>query len=129
MNRILLIGRLGKDPEIRTTTTGKNYATFSLAVNKRIKSSDGSQDSDWFNVKVWGQKAEYVNNYLTKGRLVSVEGRMESRKYTDQQGMSREIWEVTADEVNGLDRPKEQAEQPQRTEEPSAGAYDPFGDD
>lgn len=127
MNRICLVGRLTRDPEYRTTTTGKTYATFSLAVNKRIKPVDESEKSaDFFNVKVWGQKAEFVNNYLTKGRLVSVEGRMESRRYTDQTGAQREIWEVTADEVNGLDRPKEQTDQPQRTDAPNDDPYDPF---
>ena len=108
MNRICLVGRLTRDPELRTTTTGKNYATFSIAVQKRIKPQDPNErDADFFNIKVWGQQSEFVSNYLTKGRLVAVEGRIESRKYTDQQGVQREIWEVNCDNIQGLDRPRD----------------------
>lgn len=108
LNRITLIGRLTRDPELRTTTTGRNYATFSIAVQKRIKPQDPNErDADFFNIKVWGQTADYVSNYLTKGRLVAVDGRIESRRYTDQQGVQREVWEVNADNVSGLDRPRD----------------------
>jgi single-strand DNA-binding protein len=150
VNRIVLIGRLTRDPELRTTNTGKNMATFGVAVQKRMKPQDGSPDADFFNVKAWGQTAEYASNYLTKGRLVAIDGRMESRKYTDQQGNNREIWEVVADNVNGLDRPKDDAggnaggggqayaggqssgnspRQPAVAAAPSADEYDPFADD
>lgn len=150
MNRICLVGRLTRDPELRTTTTGKNYATFSVAVNKRIKPQDPNErDADFFNIKVWGQQADYVNNYLTKGRLVSVEGRIESRKYTDQQGVQREIWEVNCDNIQGLDRPRDDqgaapsqgggeapaarsyggGSRPAATVAPSADEYDPFADE
>ncbi|MGV3618075.1 MAG: single-stranded DNA-binding protein [Fimbriimonas sp.] len=149
LNRISLVGRLTRDPELRTTTTGKNYATFAVAVNKRIKPQDPNErDADFFNVKVWGQTAEYVSNYLTKGRLVAVDGRMESRKYTDQQGVQREIWEVTADNVSGLDRPKDDqasggggdapaaarpayggGARPAAQVAPSPDEYDPFADE
>ena len=113
LNRITLVGRLTRDPEMRTTTTGRNYATFGIAVQKRIKPQNPDErDADFFNIKVWGQTADYVSNYLTKGRLVAVDGRMESRKYRDQQGVDREIWEVTADNVSGLDRPKDDAAAP-----------------
>lgn len=108
LNRITLVGRLTRDPELRTTTTGRNYATFSIAVQKRVKPQDPNErDADFFNIKVWGQTADYVSNYLTKGRLVAVDGRIESRRYTDQQGVQREIWEVSADNVSGLDRPRD----------------------
>ena len=144
MNRIAIVGRLTRDPEVRTTSTGKNYATFSVAVNKRIKPQDPNErDADFFNVKVWGNTADYVGNYLTKGRLVSVDGRMESRKYTDQQGVQREIWEVVADNVNGLDRPKDDSGSAPAGERsapaprsgggggaaPAADEYDPFADE
>jgi single-strand DNA-binding protein len=107
MNRVVMIGRLGKDPEVRTTTTGKTYATFSIAVRRRIK--DGDRDCDWFSVKVWGQSAEYAKNYLAKGRLVAVDGRLETRKYTDQQGNNREVVEIVAENLNALDGPKDDA--------------------
>lgn len=145
MNRIVLVGRLTRDPELRTTTTGKSFVNFSIAVNKRIKPTNPDErDADFFNIKAWDKTADYVSNYLGKGRLVSVEGRMESRKYTDKEGQNREIWEVVADQVNGLDRPRDDApgnqsvgyaprgesSAPARTSAPPAEAeYDPFADD
>lgn len=111
MNQIVIVGRLTRDPEARQTQNGKTFATFSVAVNKRIKPTNPDErDADFFNVKVWNQTADYVTSYLGKGRLVSVSGRIESRKYTDKDGNQREIWEINADQVNGLDRPREEGE-------------------
>lgn len=108
MNSIQLVGRLTRDPEMRTTTTGKNFVNFSLAVNKRIKPTDPNErDADFFNCKAWGKTADYITNYLGKGRLVSISGSIGSRKYTDKEGVNREVWEVVADQVNGLDRAPE----------------------
>lgn len=111
INRVVLVGRLTRDPEMRTTTTGKNVVEFSIAVNKRMKPQDGSPDADFFRCKAWGQTAEYVSNYLNKGRLVAVDGRIEQRKYTDKDGNNREIFEIVADSVQGLDRPRDDAGQ------------------
>lgn len=106
MNNVNIIGRLTRDPELRTTTTEKQVCSFSLAVQKRFKPQDGSADADFFDCVAWGQQAEYTANYLTKGKRVAVTGRLQSRKYTvgDQQ---RTVIEIVADEVQGLDRPKE----------------------
>lgn len=109
VNRVVLIGRLTRDPELRTTNSGKNVVEFSIAVQKRIKPQDGSPDADFFRVKAWGQTADYVNSYIHKGRLVAVDGRLETRKWTDQSGNNRETVEVVADNVNGLDRPRDDA--------------------
>lgn len=109
VNRVVLIGRLTRDPELRTTNSGKNVVDFSIAVQKRIKPQDGAPDADFFRVKAWGQTADYVNSYLQKGRLVAVDGRLETRKWTDQNGTNRESVEVVADNVNGLDRPRDDA--------------------
>jgi single-strand DNA-binding protein len=110
INRVILTGRLTRDPEVRTTQTGKSFATFSIAVNKRIKPQDPNEpDAFFFNIKAWGQSADYVGNYLTKGRLVAVDGRLENRKYTDNNGVNREITEVIADNVSALDRPRDDA--------------------
>ena len=125
-NRIVLIGRLTRDPEVRATTTNKSYATFSIAVEKARKPTDPNESTaDFFNVKVWGHNSEYVSNYLTKGRLIAVDGRIESRKYTDKEGLPREIWEVTADTVKGLDRPKDDQEG-KATQHTAAADFDPF---
>lgn len=107
LNRVVLIGRLTRDPEGRTTGTGKTVVNFSIAVDKRIKSQDGSPTADFFNISAWGNTADFVVNYLAKGRLVAVDGRLSTRKYTTQDNQSREVFEIVADNVQGLDRPRE----------------------
>jgi single-strand DNA-binding protein len=143
INRVVLIGRLTRDPELRTTSTGKNVVEFSIAVNKRIKPQDGQPDADFFRIKAWGQTADYVNNYLTKGRLVGVDGRLETRKWTDQNGANRETVEIVADNVNALDRPREDGggapaggggggysnAGARNAPPPSVDEYDPFADE
>lgn len=109
INRVVLVGRLTRDPELRTTTTGKSVCDFSIAVTKRIKPQDGSPDADFFRVNAWGQTAEYVSNYLHKGRLVAVDGRLQQRNYTANDGSKREVVEIVADNVQGLDRPRDDA--------------------
>ena len=130
-NRVVVVGRLTRDPELRTTSTGKDVVEFSIAVNKRIKPADGA-DADFFRVKAWGQTASYVGEYIGRGRLVAVDGRLESRKYTDKDGNAREIVEIVADNVNALDRPKEDAEPRQESKakaRPAPDAYNPFEDE
>lgn len=131
LNRITLVGRLTRDPELRTTSTGKDVVEFSIAVNKRIKPADGA-DADFFRVKAWGQTASYVGEYIGRGRMVSVDGRLESRKYTDKDGNNREIVEIVADNVNALDRPREDAEPRQESRgkaKPAPEPYNPFEDE
>lgn len=109
LNRVVLIGRLTRDPELRTTNTGRNVVEFSIAVDKRVKPQEpGAQTADFFRIKAWGNTADFVSNYLTKGRLVAVEGRLETRKFVDKEGHNREIVEVVADNVQGLDRPRDE---------------------
>lgn len=128
VNSVVLIGRLTADPEIRTTQTGKQVANFSLAVSRRFKGQDG-QDADFFSVSTWGNSADYVANYLGKGRLVAVEGRLQSRKYTTQDGSNREVVEVVAENVQGLDRPRDEAPTYSAPQPASGEAdYDPFSD-
>lgn len=142
VNRVVLVGRLTRDPELRTTGTGKSVAGFGIAVNKRIKPQDGSPDADFFSVTAWGQTAEYVSNYLTKGRLVAVDGRLSQRKYTTQDGQTREVIEIVADNVHGLDRPRDDAPGGGGGAAPGVGAasagssvapsvdeYDPFAEE
>jgi single-strand DNA-binding protein len=133
INRVVLIGRLTRDPELRTTSTGKNVVEFSIAVNKRIKPQEGA-DADFFRIKAWGQTSDYVNNYISKGRLVGVDGRLETRKWTDQNGANRETIEIVADNVNALDRPREEGGAPAasgggRAAAPPSDEYDPFADE
>ena len=138
INRVVLVGRLVRDPELRTTTTGKSVTSFTIAVTKRFKPQDGGQDADFFRVTAWEKTAEFVANYLTKGRLIAIDGRIQSRKYTTKEGVEREVVEVVAESVQSLDRPRDDDGAGQRgggsEPEPvavsaSEDEYDPFADD
>ncbi len=136
INRVVLVGRLVRDPELRTTTGGKSVVDFSIAVNKRFKPTDGSPDADFFRVSAWDKTAEYVANYLSKGRLVAVDGRLQSRKYTASDGSNREVVEITAESVQGLDRPRDDAGgggapagAAVTSAAPNADEFDPFADE
>jgi single-strand DNA-binding protein len=110
LNRVTLIGRMVRDPELRTTNTGKNVVEFTIAVDKRLKPTDPNQPTaDFFRCKAWNQTADFVSNYGGKGRLTAVDGRLETRKYVDKDGNNREIVEIVADNVNLLDRPRDEA--------------------
>lgn len=126
VNHVVLIGRLGRDVELRTTQSGKEVANFTIAVQRKFKGAD-DVDCDWFSVSCWGQSAVYASNYLGKGRLVAVEGRLQSRKYTTQDGSQREVVEVVADNVQGLDRPRDDGSSSAPTTS-NEGDYDPFED-
>lgn len=89
------------------TSGGKSVCDFSIAVTKRFKPQDGSPDADFFRCTCWEKTAEYVSNYLNKGRMVAVEGRLQSRKYQASDGTNREVVEIVADNVQGLDRPRD----------------------
>lgn len=127
MNRVTLVGRLTKDVETRQTTGGKTVANFSIAVSKRFK-TDGEPDADFFNVVAWGQSAEYASDYGSKGRLTAVDGRLQSRKYTTQDGSQREVVEVIAESVSFLDKPKDYQPSPSVNNSADSG-YDPFEDE
>jgi single-strand DNA-binding protein len=103
MNSVILIGRLARDPELRFTTSGKGVATFSIAVNRAFSKM---KEADFFNIVVWGKTAENCANYLAKGRLVGVQGRLQSRSYETQAGEKRYVTEVVADQVEFLEYAK-----------------------
>ena len=128
MNSINIIGRLTRTPEARTTTNGKKVANFTIAVDRVPKPTNGENTAYFFNVASFGQTADFVETYLDKGRLVSVSGSLTQRKYTDKDGNNREIVEIIADRVNGLDRPREDA-QPANAKATTTDEYDPFGDE
>ena len=107
LNKIILIGRLTKDPDVRTTGTGLTVALFSIAVNRPKSSQQTQEETDFFRVTAWRQTAEYVSNYLGKGRLVAVEGRLQNRNWVDKDGQTRYDFEIVADRVEGLDRPRD----------------------
>ncbi len=111
MNRIILIGRLVADPELRYTPSGVPVANFRLAVDRPFRTQGGEKETDFINIVAWRKSAEFATNYLTKGRLVAVEGRLQIRQWTTNDGQKRTTAEVVADNVQGLDRPREQAAQ------------------
>ena len=103
MNKVVLIGRLTRDPELKFTPgTGAAVTTFTLAVDRRFK-KEGQQNVDFIPVVVWGKTAENTANYMSKGKLMSVAGRIETRSYEAKDGGRRYVTEVVADEVSFLE--------------------------
>ena len=102
MNKVVLIGRLTRDPELRYTGSNTPVATFSLAVNRNFQNQNGEREADFINIVVWRKQAENVKNFLTQGSQVAVEGRIQTRTYDDQNGQKRYITEVVADNVEFL---------------------------
>ena len=100
LNRIIIMGRLARDPELRRTQTGTPVASFRLAVDRDFKDREtGERKADFINVVAWRQTAEFVSRYFTKGRMAVVEGKLQTRDYTDRDGNRRYATEVVADNI------------------------------
>lgn len=111
LNRVILIGRLTRDPELKYTPSGVAVATFTLAVDRPVSpNAQGEKETDFIPCVAWRQSAEFAANYLQKGRLVAVEGRLQIRKWQTQDGQPRTSTEVICDRVQGLDRPRTEGE-------------------
>ena len=102
LNRVALVGRLTKDAELRRTSNGKAVASFTLAVNRNFKTGDG-QEADFLSIVAWGKVAENTANYCSKGSLVSVDGRLQTRNYENNQGQKVFVTEIVADSVQFLE--------------------------
>lgn len=109
MNKVVLIGRLTRDPELRTTPSGVSAVNFSIAVNRNFKNKDGVIETDFFNVTAWRRQAENISKYCMKGTQVCVEGRLQNRTYEAQDGTKRYVTDVIADNVEFLSRPSNSA--------------------
>jgi single-strand DNA-binding protein len=109
LNRVQLIGRLGRDPESRFTPSGKQVCSFSMAVNRTWRDREGKahEETDWFNVDAWGRLGEVCQQYLSKGRLVYIEGRLRTDQY-EQEGETRYFTRVIASQMQMLDRRPEE---------------------
>ncbi|HJF68546.1 MAG TPA: single-stranded DNA-binding protein [Staphylococcus kloosii] len=103
INRFIGVGRLTKDPEFRTTQSGIDVANFTLAVNRNFTNAQGEREADFINVVVFRKQAENVNNYLSKGSLAGVDGRVQSRSYENNEGKRIFVTEVVADSVQFLE--------------------------
>ncbi|SFP89298.1 single-strand binding protein [Oscillibacter sp. PC13] len=99
LNKIIIMGRLVKDPELRRTQSGTAVTSFRIAVDRDFKSQDGSKQADFFDVVAWRATAEFVSKYFTKGRMAVVEGRLQSRDWTDKEGGKRVAIEIVADNI------------------------------
>lgn len=109
LNRVQLIGRLGRDPETRSTTTGKKVVRFSMAINRRLKTEGGVKDfTEWVNVDAWDQLAETCQEYLHKGSLIYLEGRLKTDHYEDKEGETKYYTKVVASFMQMLDRKPEE---------------------
>jgi single-strand DNA-binding protein len=112
LNKVLIIGRLGRDPEMRYTPSGRPVTTFSIATSRSWNTSDGNRrtETEWFNVVAWSSLAEICKQHLTKGRLVYIEGRLQTRQWEDQEGNKHSSTEIVANEMIILDDRKEGAQ-------------------
>lgn len=117
INTITIVGRLGADPELKYTQSGKAVCNFSVAVDRRVKG-----ETDWFNVTTWEKLAENCSQFLNKGKQVAIRGRMESRKY-EKDGITRTVWDLVAEDVQFLgsrDSEQQAAPAPQQQRQPAA---------
>ncbi|MDZ5711631.1 single-stranded DNA-binding protein [Jeotgalibacillus haloalkalitolerans] len=136
LNRVVLVGRLTKDPDLRYTPSGVAVATFTLAVNRPFKNQTGDQEADFINCVVWRRPAENAANFLKKGSLAGVDGRLQTRSYENQEGKRVYVTEVNAESVqfmepkgSGQEQQDQQKEQkPQENKQPDA-LKDPFAND
>lgn len=127
LNKAILIGRLVADPEHRQTQSGKGVANLRVAVDRKGR----EKETDFFDVTAWGQSADFACTYLSKGRLVAIEGRIQIRQYTDKDNAQRKVWEIVADSIQPLDSGKAKAEggyQQPASNSPSAGAAEEIED-
>ena len=110
VNKAILVGNLGKDPELRYTPSGTAVCTFSMATTDRFKNKQGEQQerTEWHNIVVWAGLAEICGKYLTKGKQVYIEGRIQNRSYDDRDGNKRYITEIVANEMQMLSRAGDQ---------------------
>jgi len=109
LNKVMIIGNLGKDPEMRFTANGSSVATFPVAVSRQVPSGEGErrEETEWFSVVAWNKLAELCNQYLQKGRKVYVEGRLQTRSWDAPDGTKKYRTEVIAQEVQFLDSLRE----------------------
>lgn len=112
MNRITLLGRLTRDPEVKYTPSGKVVAQFALAVDRPFANQEGQKETDFIPIVVWGKSAETAGKYLAKGRRLLVEGRLQTRNYVDKNGVKRYVSEVIANRFEFIDMPPREGEAP-----------------
>ena len=136
LNKVMLIGNLGKDPEVRYTGSGQAVAGFSLATSEKFKNKTGEWEerTEWHNITLWGKLAEIAGEYLSKGKTVYIEGRLQTRKWQDKSGNDRYTTDIVGDKMQMLSPKGESRRGNDVTSEPTSGGssnYEepPFQDD
>jgi single-strand DNA-binding protein len=129
LNRTILIGRLTNEPELRYTNSGTPVANFTLAVERPHKNAHGEKETDFIPIVVWQKPAELCAQYLHKGRLAAVDGRIQIRSYENKEGQKVRVAEVVAESVRFLDRGEPHQTTTQSSSMQKATDYDPFADD
>lgn len=113
MNRVILTGRLGKAPEVRTLSTGRVVANFRLAVPRRFKDKEGNRATDWLSIVVWGSQAERCQQYLDKGSKVGVVGSIQTRSYQKSDGTTAYVTEIVAEDIEYMDDVQKKEQSPE----------------
>lgn len=119
LNKVILIGNLCADPELKQTQTGVSVCSFSIGISRRFKNADGKYESDFINIVTWRQTAEFVCKYFKKGKSICVVGSLQQRSWTDQQQQKRYTVEVHADEVSFIGK-NDNGDQAEAQTEPAA---------
>lgn len=102
INRVILVGRITKDPEIRYLQNGTSTVSFTIAIDRQFVGQNGERGADFINCVAWRNQADFISRYIKKGYMISVEGRIQTRQYQDQQGQTRYVTEVLAESVSNL---------------------------
>lgn len=132
LNRVVLVGRLTRDPDLRYTQNGVAVANFTIAVNRPFTNQEGNRDADFINCVVWRKPAENLANYMKKGNMVGVDGRLQSRTYKDQDGKTVFVVEVVADSVQFLESRKDNnqsQQQNQQSQQATTNTDEPFANE
>ena len=131
LNKVMIIGHLGRDPEMRYTPSGRPVTTFSLAVSRSWNTTDGKRKSEteWFNIVSWGKLAEICKKYLHKGQQVYIEGRLQTRDWEDKEGQKHTNVEVVANEMMMLGDRRDQSKETQEPDQDDDLSAEPVADE
>lgn len=127
LNKVFLIGRLTRDPDLRYTPSGVQVARFSLAVDRPFKKQDGTRETDFIDIVAWRQRAEFASNYLKKGKQILVEGALQVRSFVGQDGVKRRVAEVQAENFSFVGPPSGERPAETPSEEPPTFGPEEFG--
>ena len=127
LNKVMLIGNLGKDPEVRFTASGQAVASFSLATSEKFKGKTGEWEerTEWHNITLWGKLAEIAGEYLSKGKTIYVEGRLQTRKWQDKSGNDRYTTDIVGDKMQMLSPKGERSGGGDQSSAPKSGGASP----